>query len=116
MNGHKKPVLSGSNAEWLRERIKSGSFTLRGLTAELAAHGIKTHQKIVWLFVHAEGLSFKKLCCQRSRHALTLPANVRADPNGLMKRGSSQTWHPCAAEGHAEKDWKRASRTGTGKP
>jgi len=60
MNGHKKPVLSGSNAEWLRERIKSGSFTLRGLTAELAAHGIKTQQKIVWLFVHAEGLSYKK--------------------------------------------------------
>ena len=60
MNGHKKPVLAGANAEWLRERIRSGPFTSRKLTAELAARGIKTHRKTVWLFVHAEGLSFKK--------------------------------------------------------
>ena len=60
MNGHKKRVLSGAHSEWLRERIRSGPFTLRKLTAELAARGIKTHQKSVWLFVHAEGLSFKK--------------------------------------------------------
>lgn len=60
MNGHKKRVLCGLHAEWLRERLRSGPFTLRKLTAELAARGIKTHQKAVWLFVHAEGLSFKK--------------------------------------------------------
>jgi putative transposase len=60
MNGHKKRVLSGAHAEWLRERIRSGPFTLRKLTAELAARGIKTHHKAVWIFVHAEGLSFKK--------------------------------------------------------
>ncbi len=60
MNGHKKRVLSGSHADWLRERMNSGPFTLRKLTAELAARGVKTHQKTVWLFVHAEGLSFKK--------------------------------------------------------
>src|SRR5665213_2207865 len=60
MNGHKKPVLSGSNADWLRERILSGPFTLRKLTAELADRGIKTHMRAVWVFVHAEGLSFKK--------------------------------------------------------
>ena len=60
MNGHKKPVLRGSNADWLRERVASGPFTLRSLTAELAARGVKTHQKSVWLFLHAEGLSFKK--------------------------------------------------------
>ena len=60
MNGHKKRVLSGSHADWLRERIRSGPFTLRKLTAEMAARGVKTHQKTVWLFVHAEGLSFKK--------------------------------------------------------
>ncbi len=60
MNGHKKRVLSGIHAEWLRERVRSGPFTLRKLTVELAARGIKTHQKTIWLFVHAEGLSFKK--------------------------------------------------------
>ena len=60
MNGHKKRALSGANAEWLRERIRSGPFTLRKLTAELAARDIKTHHKAVWMFVHAEGLSFKK--------------------------------------------------------
>src|ERR1700742_3673184 len=47
MNGHKKRTLSGS-------------FTLRKLTAELAARGIKTDLRAVWVFVHAEGLSFKK--------------------------------------------------------
>jgi putative transposase len=60
IGGHKKPVLSGANADWLRNRIRSGPFTLRKLTRELAARGIKTDVRAVWTFVHAEGLSFKK--------------------------------------------------------
>ena len=60
MNGHKKRVLSGSKADWLRERVRSRPFTLRQLTQELAARGIKTDVRAVWVFVHAEGLSFKK--------------------------------------------------------
>jgi len=60
IGGHKKPVLSGANADWLRKRIRSGPFTLRKLTQELAARGIKTDVRAVWTFVHAEGLSFKK--------------------------------------------------------
>lgn len=60
IGGHKKRVLSGAKADWLRGRIRSGSFTLRGLTRELAARGIKTDVRAVWIFVHAEGLSFKK--------------------------------------------------------
>jgi putative transposase len=60
IGGHKKPVLSGTNADWLRERIRSGPFTLRKLTRELAARGIKTDVRAVWTFVHAEELSFKK--------------------------------------------------------
>lgn len=60
MGGHKKAVLAGAHADWLRERIRSGPFTLRKLRDELAARGVRTHQKTVWLFVHAEGLSFKK--------------------------------------------------------
>src|SRR3984957_15682311 len=57
---YKPRTLSGECAEWLRSRIASGPFTLRGLTAELADRGIKTQLRAVWVFVHAEGLSFKK--------------------------------------------------------
>jgi len=60
IGGHKKRVLSGTTADWLRERIRSGPFTLRKLTAELAERGIKTDKRAVWTFVHAEGMSFKK--------------------------------------------------------
>jgi putative transposase len=60
MNGHEKRVLSGSKADWLRERVRSRPFTLRQLTQELAARGIKTDVRAVWVFVHAEGPSFKK--------------------------------------------------------
>lgn len=60
MNGHKQRVLSGANADWLCERIRSGPFTLRKLTAELAERGIKTNMRAVWVFVHAAGLSFRK--------------------------------------------------------
>jgi putative transposase len=60
MSGHKPRTLAGENAQWLRERIHSGPFTLRGLAAELSERGIKTHPKAVWVFVHSEGLSFKK--------------------------------------------------------
>jgi len=60
IGGYKPRTLSGDQAQWLRERIKAGAFTLRGLTAELAERGIKTHPRAVWVFVHAEGLSFKK--------------------------------------------------------
>jgi putative transposase len=60
MGGYKPRTLSGECAEWLRERIASGPVTLRGLTAELAERGIKTQPRAVWVFLHAEGLSFKK--------------------------------------------------------
>ena len=60
MGGYKPLTLSGEWAQWLRERVKSGPVTLRGLTAELAAQGIKTQPRAVWVFLHAEGLSFKK--------------------------------------------------------
>jgi transposase len=60
IGGYKRPTLSGDCADWLRARIASGPFTLRGLAAELAERGIKTHPRAVWVFVHAEGLSFKK--------------------------------------------------------
>jgi putative transposase len=60
IGGYKPKTLSGDCAEWLRERVASGPVTLRGLTAELAERGIKTQPRAVWVFLHAEGLSFKK--------------------------------------------------------
>ncbi len=60
IGGYKPRTLSGESAQWLRERIASGPVTLRGLTAELAERGIKTQPRAVWVFLHAEGLSFKK--------------------------------------------------------
>jgi putative transposase len=60
VGGYKPRTLSGDCAAWLRARIASGPFTLRGLAAELAEQGIKSNARAVWVFVHAEGLSFKK--------------------------------------------------------
>lgn len=60
IGGHKVPTLSGANADWLRQRCAEGSFTTRGLVAEMAARGIKTERRAVWVFLRAEGLSFKK--------------------------------------------------------
>lgn len=73
VGGYKPRSLSGDCAAWLRARIASGPFTLRGLAAELAEQGIKSNARAVWVFMHAEGLSFKKSCCPRSRRALTWP-------------------------------------------
>lgn len=60
IGGHKKRTLSGANADWLRARIQSGPFTLRKLTAELLTRGVKTDRRAVWVFLRAEGLTFKK--------------------------------------------------------
>jgi transposase len=73
IGGHKKPTLCGEPAEWLRERCRSGPFTTRALTAELAARGVKTDRRAVWVFLHAEGLSFRAEL-QKNRAA------GRADP------------------------------------
>jgi transposase len=78
IGGHKKRVLSGSNADWLRERLAAGPVTLRGLTAELAARGVKTDRRAVWTFLRAEGLSFKKNCAA----------------NGTVTSGYSPQAHP----------------------
>jgi len=61
IGGYKPRTLSGEWAEWLRARVASGPVTLRGLTAELAERGVKTQPRAVWVFLHAEGLSFKNV-------------------------------------------------------
>ena len=69
IGGYKPRTLTGESADWLRARIAAGPFTLRGLSAELAERGIKTHPRAVWVFVHAEGLSFKKNAAGRGTDA-----------------------------------------------
>jgi transposase len=86
--GHKKRVLSGANADWLRKRIRSGPFTLRKLTKELAARGVKTDVRAVWTFVHAEGLSLKK----------TIQPAEQDRPD-IARKGSRPTWRRYVAGG-----------------
>lgn len=65
MGGHKPRTLVGVHRDWLIERCNSRDFTLRGLVLELAERGLKVDYRSVWIFVHAEKLSFKKKsgCC-----------------------------------------------------
>jgi putative transposase len=60
MGGHKPKAISGVHRDWLVERCRERSFTLRGLVAELAERGLKVDYRSVWRFVHDEGLSYKK--------------------------------------------------------
>ena len=60
MGGHKPKAIAGEHAVFLARRIREGAFTLRGLVAELAERGLKVDYRLVWNFVHAERLSFKK--------------------------------------------------------
>jgi transposase len=59
MGGHKPRALSGAHGHWLRQRLREGSFTIRGLVVELAERGLKVDYRSVWQFVHEEDLSFK---------------------------------------------------------
>jgi len=59
MGGHRPKAICGDHRLWLLQRIKD-DFTLRGLVAELAERGLKVDYRVVWKFVHAERLSFKK--------------------------------------------------------
>ena len=60
MGGHKPKAIRGEHEVWLRQRLGEREFTLRGLVAELADRGLKVDYRVVWNFVHAAKLSFKK--------------------------------------------------------
>src|SRR5271168_1792736 len=60
LGGHKPKAIRGEHETWLRERLRQGDFTLRGLVAEFAGRGLKVDYHSVWNFVHAEKLSYKK--------------------------------------------------------
>ncbi|GAC1044640.1 hypothetical protein thsrh120_46440 [Rhizobium sp. No.120] len=60
MGGHKRRAISGEHRDWLIARCRGSAFTLRGLVHELEARGLKVDYRSVWIFVHDEGLSYKK--------------------------------------------------------
>ncbi|RXG83587.1 transposase [Bradyrhizobium vignae] len=113
IGGHKKRVLSDANADWLRKRIRSGPFTLRKLTQELAARGIKTDVRAVWTFCsHRRAQLQKKRFYQPSRIVPTSPVSgpagkhIKAGSTSRgwclsTRRGSKPIWHHCAAGGLA---------------
>lgn len=70
MGGHRPYLISGAQKDWLLSRIKSGDFTLRELTQELAERGLKVDERTVWAFVHRAGLSYKK---NRTGHRTKAP-------------------------------------------
>src|SRR6187402_509410 len=57
MGGHRRPKIAGPWRTWLKERIRSAEFTLRGLVSELAGRGLEVDYHTVWTFVHREGLT-----------------------------------------------------------
>ena len=61
MGGHKPRAISGEHRNRLIARCGDRAFTMRGLAAELATErSLKVDYRLVWAFVHAEGLSYKK--------------------------------------------------------
>ena len=82
IGGYKPRILSGENAVWLRQRIASGPVMLRSVAVELAERGIKTHPRGVWVFLHAEGLGFKR----------TLLPEEQARPDVARRR---KQWKAC---------------------
>src|ERR1700689_4590957 len=60
MGGQSPRRLLASTLRFLARRVQEGTFTLRGLVAELAARGLRADYRSGWNFVHAEKLSFKK--------------------------------------------------------
>ncbi|KWV55961.1 hypothetical protein AS156_05265 [Bradyrhizobium macuxiense] len=102
IGGHKKPVLSGANADWLRKRIRSGPFTLRKLRRNWP-HAGSRQMRTVWTFVHAEGLSFKKtlrpaaqdrsdIARKRTRWKAPKAGSMLRAWSSSMRRGSKPTW------------------------
>lgn len=90
IGGHKPRTLSGERAEWLRQRCSSGPFTTRGLVGELAERGVKTDRRAVWVFVRAEGLSFKKNdTARRADEARHRPQATPLECPPATDRGSS---------------------------
>ena len=61
IGGHRRAVLAGEAGGWLPARLaEKPDLTMRALTAELAARGVRVAQDTVWRFVRRAGQTVKK--------------------------------------------------------
>jgi transposase len=61
IGGHRRVVLSGEAGDWLLVRLAAKpDLTMRALTAELAARGVRVAHDTVWRFVKRAGQTVKK--------------------------------------------------------
>ena len=61
IGGHRRAVLTGEAGDWLLARLaEKPDLTMRSLTAELAARGVKVAHDTVWRFVRRAGQTVKK--------------------------------------------------------
>ena len=66
IGGHVRPLLEPER-DWILARMAEAGWdlTVRGLSAELAARGVKAGPYAVWAFFRREGLTFKKNSARR---------------------------------------------------
>ena len=61
IGGHRHAVLVGDAGDWLLARLAAKpDLTMRALTVELSARGVRVAPDTVWRFVRRAGLSVKK--------------------------------------------------------
>ena len=60
MGGKRRDVMAPVRDHALARVAAEPTLTIRGLQAELAAHGVRVSYGAVWSFLHRERLSFKK--------------------------------------------------------
>ncbi len=61
IGGHRRAVLAGDAGEWLLVRLgEKPDLTMRALTADLAARGVRVAHDTVWRFVKQAGQTVKK--------------------------------------------------------
>jgi transposase len=61
IGGHRRALLAGEAGEWLMSRLaEKPDLTMRALTAELAARGVRVAHDTVWRFVRRAGQTVKK--------------------------------------------------------
>ena len=61
IGGHRRAVLTGEAGDWLLARLaEKPDLTMRALTSELAARGVRVAHDTVWRFVKRAGQTVKK--------------------------------------------------------
>ena len=126
MGGHKKPVLSGAMRSGCASAFARGHSRCAGCRGAGGARDQDGH-RAVWVFVHAEGLSFKKNAPagragsprRRPKRTRWKAHRARIDPrawSSSTRPGSRPTWRRCAAGGHAASVSRHPCHTAIGRP